>query len=94
MSVVICKSTRNGAGCGHPVTDHDGGAHRDCCCCNGQHNDPSHADACIHCWGRRIKAQLGGAATVGEIAPHMPERLRPAFWRWAVGEYFRREVSG
>lgn len=44
---VTCKSTRYGEGCGHPVGEHDGTG--SCCCCNWQHNDPSHVDGCGRC---------------------------------------------
>ncbi len=43
----VCKSTRYGEGCGHPVDDHTGQG--DCCCCNWQQNDPTHVDNCDRC---------------------------------------------
>jgi hypothetical protein len=43
---ILCKSTRYGVGCFHPVSDHTGAG--TCCCCSGRHNDPDHA-AISHC---------------------------------------------
>lgn len=47
MTVVTCKSTRYGPGCGHPVGNHDGTG--ECCCCNWRDNDPSHVEGCERC---------------------------------------------
>lgn len=40
---VICRSTRQGQGCGHPVDDHvgPGTIQKDCPCCNWSQNEPS-----------------------------------------------------
>ncbi len=39
---VICRSTRFGEGCGHPVADHtqSSSPNEDCDCCTGRQNEP------------------------------------------------------
>lgn len=44
----ICKSTRYGEGCGHPVDQHDGPPAK-CCCCSWRQNDPGHVEGCDRC---------------------------------------------
>lgn len=91
---VLCRSTRNGAGCGHPVGDHDGDRSRTCCCCNWQHNDPAHSRGCVECHVRAVKARMRPGVTNAEVAPELPERLRQAFWARALDSYFARHLGG
>lgn len=90
ITTVTCRTTRYGAGCGHPVTEHDGKPERTCCCCNRQHNDPDHAANCLDCNLRRIEPTLAEGTTSGEVAELLPEHLRQPFWRRQIGVYLKR----
>lgn len=46
---IVCRTNAWGAGCGHPVANHDQRQMRPCCCCSGRHNDPRHVQACDAC---------------------------------------------
>lgn len=51
---VLCSSTRDSRGCGHPVDDHTGSAtpRPSCDCCSWRQNVPAPADPQIAFYGR------------------------------------------
>ena len=83
---VLCRSTRYGLGCGHPVGDHVGfvTTNKDCCCCNGHHNLPGHQEQCIDCLRRKL---VKPGMTAAEFARQLPEDLRPLYWRRKLAEW-------
>ncbi len=101
MTVVPCKSTRYGEGCGHPTVDHVGEGktpNADCCCCTWRHNDPTHVETCLDCSITHAKYRLRHDGkpnpTTADVAPYIPQPLVGAFWMRYVGKYFDSELGG
>jgi hypothetical protein len=92
--IVAFRSTRYGAGCGHPTTDHVGAAspQPDCCCCTQRQNCSSHIDTCLDCSVVHAKYRLRhegiSVPTVGDVAPFIPQSLVGEFWVRYIGKYF------
>jgi dGTP triphosphohydrolase len=50
----------------------------------------SDTDDCVECHVRRVKADLEVTTiSAGELAPHLPDDIRPQFWRQAVDRYLQ-----